>query len=295
VAGHKNHTGERRLLLTVILNVIITIAQIAGGFISGSIALISDALHNLSDSLSTVLAWFASRLARKPRTQRSSFGFQRAEILAAFINALVLIVLSGYLAIEAVKRFIHIREVDPAWMFWLGLLGLVANGLSVLILHGGRKENLNLKAAYLHLLGDAFTSFSVILGALFVHAFSWYWVDPLVTLIICGFLLVQTWSILKESVEILMQMAPAELDTSGITEAIRGIEGVQSIHHIHIWKLTDKKIHFEAHVVLTNDLPVSLTHTIRKQIGEKLLSGFGIAHTTLQFEFHRKEITGYDC
>jgi cobalt-zinc-cadmium efflux system protein len=293
--GHHHKRHEKKLLITVLLNVIITLAQIAGGIISGSLALISDALHNLSDSVAVTLAWMAGRLALRPRTDRSSFGFQRAEILAAFINALVLIAVSVYLVIEAFRRFVHLREVDPHWMLWLGLLGLLANGISVFILHSGRKENINLKAAYLHLAGDALTSLAVVAGAVAIRFLQWYWVDPMVTLFISGYLLFQTFSILKESVGILMQMSPAGIDPKDVAAAVTGIEWVESVHHIHIWQLNDSKIHFEAHIVLKSDLPVSATFAIRQAIKKDLLSKFGIDHITLQFEFLKDVIPGHDC
>jgi cobalt-zinc-cadmium efflux system protein len=291
---HHTHV-QRNLIITVVLNVIITITQIAGGIISGSLALISDALHNLSDSLAIILTWMANVVSRRPRTARSSFGFQRAEILAAFINGLVLVAISGYLVIEAVNRFIHMQNIDPRWMFWLGLLGMVANGISVLILHKGRKDNINLKAAYLHLLGDTFTSLAVIFGALAIYTMGWFWVDPLITLIISGYLFIQTYAILKEAIEILMQMSPTGLDPLEVKEAIRQMDGIQGVHHIHIWKLNDKRIHFEAHIELVNDLPVSSTHLFRNKIKEMLKTNFNIEHTTLQFEFIAGKVSGYDC
>jgi cobalt-zinc-cadmium efflux system protein len=291
---HHNHI-QCNLFITVILNVIITITQIVGGIISGSLALISDALHNLSDSLAIILAWAANIVSRRPRTARSSFGFQRAEILAALINGLVLVAISGYLVIEAINRFIHMQQVNPKWMFWLGLLGMVANGISAIILHRDRKNNINLKAAYLHLLGDAFTSIAVILGAMAIYTLGWYWVDPLVTLFISSYLFIQTFSILKEAIEILMQMAPTGLDPLEVEIAVRQLDGIKGVHHIHIWKLSDKRIHFEAHIDLENDLPVSSTHLLRKKIKAILKAKFDIDHTTLQFEFHSREITGYDC
>jgi cobalt-zinc-cadmium efflux system protein len=295
MTGHHHDHVQRNLIITVVLNVIITITQIAGGIISGSLALISDALHNLSDSLAIILAWAANIVSRRPRTTRSSFGFQRAEILAAFINGLVLVAISGYLVIEAVKRFIHMQQVDPEWMFWLGLLGLVANGISAFILHRDRKDSINLKAAYLHLLGDAFTSIAVILGAIAIYTLGWFWVDPLVTLLISSYLFVQTFSILKEAIEILMQMTPAGLDPLEVEKVLRKMEGIKGVHHIHIWKLSDKRIHFEAHIELENDLPVSSTHLIRKRIKETLKTEFNIEHTTLQFEYLMHEVKGYEC
>jgi cobalt-zinc-cadmium efflux system protein len=295
MTGHHHDHVQRNLIITVVLNVIITITQIAGGIISGSLALISDALHNLSDSLAIILAWAANLVSRRPRTTRSSFGFQRAEILAAFINGLVLVAISGYLVIEAVNRFIHMQNINPEWMFWLGLLGLVVNGISAFILHRDRKDSINLKAAYLHLLGDAFTSIAVILGAIAIYTMGWVWVDPLVTLLISSYLFVQTFSILKEAIEILMQMTPAGLDPLEVEEAILKLEGIKGVHHIHIWKLSDKRIHFEAHIELENDLTVSSTHLIRKRIKETLKTEFNIEHTTLQFEYLTHEVKGYDC
>jgi len=284
----REHTTQRNLLITVVLNVFITIAQISGGIISGSLALISDALHNFSDSLAIVLAWIANLLSVRPKNKRFTFGFQRAEILAAFINALVLVIISLFLIIEAVKRFIHLNEVDPVWMFWLGLLGLAANGISVYILHGGRKENINLKAAYLHLLGDMFTSLAVILGAIAIKFMGWYWIDPFVTIFISGYLLVQSFSILKESVEILMQMSPADIDTSRVGEALTSVEGILNVHHMHVWKLSDKKVHFEGHITLPADLYVSETASIHRRVKLILKEQFDIKHVTLQFEYKNK-------
>jgi cobalt-zinc-cadmium efflux system protein len=286
---------QKRLAVTVVLNMVITVAQVIGGIISGSLALISDALHNLSDVLAVVLAWVAHYLSGKPRTDRSSFGLQRAEILAAFINALVLMGISVYLVVEAVRRFLHPAQVDPQWMFWLGLLGILANGLSVLILHGGRNHNLNMKAAYLHLLGDTLTSVAVVAGAACIYFWGWFWVDPLVTVLISIYLSVHTWSILRESVEILMQMSPAGLDTAHVAQAIASVEGIRSVHHIHIWKLNDARIHFEAHVVLSGDTLVSETAPLRKKIKALLEEKFDISHVTLQFEVLSKGESDCGC
>lgn len=299
MSGHTHgHTEEKtgnKLAITIFLNIGITIAQVIGGLVSGSLALISDALHNLSDALAVVLAWVAHYLSGKPRTGRSSFGLQRAEILAAFINAMVLMALSGYLVIEAIRRFVHPETVDPQWMFWLGLLGMVANGVSVMILHGGRKQNINMKAAYLHLLGDTLTSAAVVAGAAAIHFLGWHWVDPLVTLVISIYLAVHTWSILRESVEILMQMSPAGLDPEKVSDAISGVEGVNSVHHIHIWKLNDARIHFEAHVVLPGDLMVSSTAEIHHRVKALLKKDFDISHVTLQFEYKNRTETDCNC
>mgnify|MGYP002354482882 CR=1 FL=1 len=203
---------------------LITAAQIFGGIISGSLALISDAIHNLSDTVSVVLAWVAQILSRKPATAKSTFGYKRAEIIAAFINSIVLIGISVFLVLESVKRLLDVREVDPRWMFWLGFLGLFANGFSVIILEHEKDKNINIKAAYLHLLGDALTSLAVIAGAVLIWTFKIYWADPVVTILISVYLFVHTLKLLKESVTILMQMAPVDINVAEIEKRLMEID-----------------------------------------------------------------------
>lgn len=278
------HTG-RNLAITVILNSIITIGQFAGGIISGSLALISDALHNLSDVISVILAWIAHRIGLKPRTTKSTFGYKRAEILAAFINAVTLIGVSVFLVFEAVQRFIEPKEIDYRWMLGLGILGLLANGLSVFILHDTKEENLNIRAAYLHLIGDAMTSVAVIAGAVCIWLFHIYWIDPLVTVLISVYIFVHTFKILKESVRILMQFAPTTMDQNAIVLVLQEIQEIKSVHHIHLWQLDDDKVYFEAHLVLSQNLPVANTHEITQKAKQLLSSRFGIGHTTFQYEY----------
>ena len=286
------HTG-RNLAITVILNGIITIGQFVGGIISGSLALISDALHNLSDVISVVLAYLAHRIGLRPQTQKSTFGFKRAEILAAFINAITLIAISVYLMVEAGKRFLNPQEVDCLWMFWLGIVGFVANGLSVFILHDNKNENLNIRAAYLHLIGDALTSLAVIAGAVCIWLFQVYWIDPLVTVLISVYIFIHTFKILKESVEILMQFAPSGIAQEEIVTVLLQIPEIQSVHHIHLWQLDDDRVYFEAHLVLAENRPVSDTHQITENAKRLLNSRFGISHTTFQYEYFQCE--GCNC
>lgn len=284
-----------RLIFTVILNLIITAAQIVGGIISGSLALISDAIHNLSDSVSVILAWLAQVLSRKPSTLKSTFGYKRAEILAAFINSIALIAISVYLIFEAIERLLYPQPVDAKWMFWLGLLGLIANGISVLILEREKNKNINIKAAYLHLVGDALTSLAVIAGAVLIWFFNVIWVDAVVTILIGLYLLIHTWKLLKESVTILMQMVPAEINIVEIETRLLQIEGLKHIHHIHVWNLTDKLLHFECHLNLEHDLQVSATTVIFERVRKILHDEFDIEHVTIQFEYGGKEKLGCDC
>jgi cobalt-zinc-cadmium efflux system protein len=290
-----NQVSLPRLIFTVILNLIITAAQIVGGIISGSLALISDAIHNLSDSVSVMLAWLAQVLSRKPSTLKSTFGYKRAEILAAFINSIALIVISVYLIFEAIERLLYPQPVDAKWMFWLGLLGLIANGISVLILEREKNKNINIKAAYLHLVGDALTSLAVIAGAVLIWFFNVIWVDAVVTILIGFYLLIHTWKLLKESVTILMQMVPAEINIVEIEARLHQIEGLKHIHHIHVWNLTDKLLHFECHLNLEHDLQVSATTLIFERVRKILHDEYDIEHVTIQFEYGGEEKLGCDC
>ncbi|OFX59761.1 MAG: hypothetical protein A2066_11360 [Bacteroidetes bacterium GWB2_41_8] len=282
--SHNHHTS-RNLAITVILNGIITIGQFAGGIISGSLALISDALHNLSDVISVILAYLAHRIGMKPQTLQSTFGYKRAEILAAFINAITLIAISVYLLIEAGKRFMHPKEVDYLWMLGLGFLGFVANGLSVLILHHNKEENLNIRAAYLHLIGDALTSVAVMIGAVFIWLFDVYWIDPVVTVLISIYIFVHTFKILKESVGILMQFAPPEIQQQEVILVLKEIPAIREVHHVHLWQLADHQIYFEAHLVLNENFLVADTQLITENAKRLLNSRFSISHTTFQYEY----------
>ena len=282
--AHNHEHTARNLAITVILNGIITVAQFAGGIISGSLALISDALHNLSDVISVILAYLAHVIGLRPQTQKSTFGYKRAEILAAFINAISLIAISVYLLVEAGKRFLNPREVDYLWMLGLGILGFFANGLSVLILHKNKEENLNIRAAYLHLIGDALTSLAVIAGAVCIWLFQVYWIDPLVTVLISAYIFIHTFQILKESVGILMQFAPPEIDQEKVVVEILKILEIKSVHHVHLWQLADHKIYFEAHLVLASNIAVSETNAITEKAKRLLASRFNITHTTFQYE-----------
>ena len=284
--SHDTHQiSKRKLLITIVLNLIITAAQIIGGLISGSLALISDAIHNLSDSVSIGLAYVAQILSGKPVTKKSTFGYKRAETLAAFINSVALIGISVYLVIEAVKRILTPQQVNADWMFWLGLLGLFANGISVLILQKEKDNNINIKAAYLHLLGDALTSLAVIAGAVLIWLFEIYWIDPAVTILISIYLFIHSYDLLKESVTILMQMAPSETDVSEIQKRLELETSLKNIHHIHLWRLTDKVAHFECHIDLEEDLRVSETNETFGIVSKILHDEFDIEHVTIQFEY----------
>jgi cobalt-zinc-cadmium efflux system protein len=285
--GHKaTEISGRRLLIATALNFVITVAEVAGGLLSNSIALLSDALHNLGDAVAVLLAYVANRVSKKLPTSRSTFGLKRVEILAALFNAVVIIVITFYLFREAYLRFLHPEPIKGLIMFIVATIGLLANIYAVLLLKSDAKSNLNVKAAYLHLLGDTISSVAVIIGSILIYFFEIYWIDPVLTVLIGLYILKEAYVVLKEAVNILMQRTPRHINLDTVKHALENIKGVENIHHVHTWNLTDKQIHFECHVNLKNDMAVSKTNAIRAEMEHRLHELFHIGHVTIQFEYN---------
>ena len=288
--SHNNQSdpSEKNLFITMVLNFLITIAEVIGGFISGSLSLISDALHNFSDGIAIIITYIAIQLGKKPRTLKYTFGLKRAEIIAAITNASTLIIISFFLIKEAIERFNNPTPISGNLMFVVAALGLVANVAGTLLLKKGSENNLNIRATYFHLLSDAISSFAVIIGALFIIFYKIYWIDPLLTMLISIYILKETYEIVKESVEVIMMSSPEGINLDELKFLIEEIPKVNNIHHVHLWKLNDNDTHFEAHVEVDN-ISVRDTSDIQKQIKKKLLSKYEINHITLQFECDRCE------
>ena len=200
-------------------------------------------------------------------------------------NAVVLVAISFYLFFEAYKRFRNPEEIKAGLMMIVAVIGLLANIAAMVLLRKDSHHNLNVKAAYLHLLGDTLSSVAVIIGGILIYFFDINWIDPLVTVIIGVYILKETVAILKETVDILMQSTPSELDLNRIKAEIEQMEHVSNIHHVHAWKINEKEIHFDAHIDLDEDLPLQQLVKIRENIEKKLINDFGVAHVTIQFEY----------
>lgn len=286
---HKKLSGKK-LLFSIILNIVITVAQVIGGIISGSLALISDAVHNLSDVISLIISYLANYLTnKKKQTLHYTFGFKRAEIIAAFLNSATLIIIAVFLAIEAVKRFNNPQIIGTDYVIWLALIAILANGLSVLLLKKDANNNLNMRAAYLHLLSDMLTSVAVFIGGFLMKWYEIYWIDALLTLIISVYLLYMSWNIFIDSLKILMLFAPTEIDIKDIVKDLCNLESVKSVHHIHIWQLNDHDTHFEAHVEFEKDIQISQFDKICTEMEIILSEKFHIYHSNLQPEFFRND------
>ncbi|NNM67000.1 MAG: cation transporter [Spirochaetales bacterium] len=268
-----------------LLNLAITAAEVAGGLISGSLALLSDALHNFSDGFSLVLSYAAFKVSGRARNRRKTFGYKRAGILAAMINSILLISVSVFLLQEALVRLFHPSEVQGGVVILLAFVGVVGNLFSVLLLHRGSRESLNVRAAYLHLLGDLAASFGVIAGGVFILVLHWKWIDPVVSILVSLYIFAQVWGILKKSFNILMQGAPEDFSVAEIEAAVRRVDQVFNIHHVHIWSLDEHELFLEAHLNLRQDLAVSETSEILNAISKILHDTFGIEHTTFQVEY----------
>lgn len=277
-----NKVSEKKLFWVILLNFGITLVEIVGGVVSGSLSLISDALHNFSDAIAVIISYIAIKLGQRENSLKHTFGLKRAEILAALLNSSVLVGISIYLFYEAINRFYNPEQIAGQMMLIVAIVGLLGNLLSIYFLEAGAHENMNIKSAYLHMLSDAISSVAVILGAIGIIYFEIYWIDPLLTIAIGVYVLYESFKILKKSVHILMEGAPVDISIEEIKEVVESIDGLKNVHHIHIWSVGEKDIFFEAHAEL-EDMMLSSAGQVRKKVEDKLLE-FGINHVTLQIE-----------
>ena len=288
-SGSNRDLKGRNLLISIFLNILITASQIIGGIISGSLALLSDALHNFSDVLSLVISYLANLLARKEASLNKTFGYKRAEILAAFINASTLIIVALLLIIEAIKRFFNPQEIESNLVIWLSFLAILANGFSVLLLQKDSKVNMNMRSAYLHLLTDMLASVAVLIGGLLMKYYEIFWVDSLLTLAIALYLIWVGVDLFRESFKVLMLFTPNDVHIKDIVKELSYIDEIKNIHHIHVWQLNEEETHFEAHVDFKSDITLSEFDLILNRMEAILLEKFQINHINIQPEFGKPD------
>ena len=282
---HHGPESDRGLLVAVGINVLLTLAQVMGGIISGSLSLIADALHNLSDAASLGIALFARTLSRKPADEFKTFGYQRAEVIAALINLTLLVTISLYLIYEAVWRIVE-PQVITGWIIILVAgIALIIDMITALITFKMSKDSINMKATFLHNLSDALASIGVIMAGTLILLYEWYWVDTLITFLIAGFVLWQGLTLLPKTIHLLMEGTPEELSSEDIKLSAEKINQVEDVHHIHIWHLDEHRIALEAHVVVTAD-KLKEVEVIKDQLKLLLKDEFNITHSTLEFESH---------
>jgi len=279
----------KRLLITIFLNIIITTAQVIGGLISGSLSLLSDALHNFSDVISLIVSYIASKLSKQKASINRTFGYKRAEILAAFINASTLVIVAILLIIEAVKRFQNPQEVASELVIWLSIIAIIGNGFSVLLLKKDAKNNINMRSAYLHLFTDMLASVAVLIGGLLMKYYQLFWVDSLLTLLIALYLIWVGYDLLKTSTRMLMLFTPDDINIKEVVRAVNKLPKVNKIHHVHIWNLSDDELHLEAHLDLTEDISTTAFNDLLLDIEKVLHEQFNINHVTIQPEFNKED------
>ncbi len=285
----KHEVKAKNLVYSILLNLLITIAQVVGGIVSGSLALISDALHNFSDVLSLVFSLIANKLSRRKASIDQTFGLKRAELIAAFVNAATLIIVAFILIYGAIERFIHPPDIKSNLVIWLAALGIAVNGFSVILLKKDADHNLNMKSAYLHLFTDMMASIAVLVGGLLMKFFGWFWVDSVMTILIAIYLIVVGIDLLLKSTKMLMLFTPAHIDIKEIVRAVHKVSGAGKLHHIHVWHLNEEEIHLEAHLDCPEDFTLTQFDEVLNRIELVLFEKFGINHTTIQPEFKKED------
>lgn len=279
--GESRSKNQRRLAWTFVLVVVYMFAEIIGGWLANSLALMADAGHMLSDAASLAMSLFALWIANKPRTDERTFGYYRAEILAALVNGATLVAMSIYIFYEAFQRFGEPPQVQGPLMMGVAIGGLFINLAGLWILHGGKSDSLNVRGAWLHVLGDTLGSVGAIVAGALIWTVGWNWVDPVASIIIAVLILYSSWELLRETVAVLMESAPGHIDVDEVRGAIVECDGVEEVHDLHVWSITSGMVSLSAHVVVDDVVAYS---ACLKEIRQMLDDEYGIGHTTIQIE-----------
>jgi cobalt-zinc-cadmium efflux system protein len=278
---HSPATYDRAFALGVVLNIIFVVTEAVFGVVAGSTALLADAAHNFSDVLGLLLAWGASYLARRPRSSRRTYGWRSSSILAALLNAVVLLVVTGGIAWEAVQRFGTPAHVGGGIVAWVALLGVGINTATALFFMSGRKSDLNIRGAFLHMVADAAVSAGVVVAGVAILVTGWVWIDPVATLLIAAVILGSTSGLLRESVNLALHAVPEGIDPEAVEAYLMGLRGVTAVHDVHIWAMSTTETALTAHLVKQDARD---DDAIIAEATRVLHDRFRIEHTTLQWE-----------
>ena len=284
--GHQHdhqHHLQGKFRFAILLTTFVFGVELVGGILSNSLALLSDAAHVFSDSLSLIMSWLAIYLSTRPATSSRTYGYHRTEVFAAFINGISLIAISGWIFYEAVQRFIEPEPVKSKEMLAVAIFGFIANMVIVWLFHGEGHKNLNVRSAVLHVIGDALASVGVIVGGVVIYYTSWFVVDPILSCGIGLVVLVGAIRVTKEAVHILLEGSPKHADAQKVAACISAIDSVKDVHDMHIWSLCSNYLALSTHVSIDDDARKS-SHELRQEINDKLQAQFGIFHTTIQIE-----------
>ena len=287
--GHDHSHGTENvsdgvLLWTVIVNLGLSVFEFVAGAISGSVALMADALHNTNDAAALLIAYIARRISRKGADEHYTFGYRRAELIGAMIQLTALILVGLYLVYEAVRRIFEPEPLLGGWIMAAAGVALIVDVITAWLLWSMSKGSLNVKAAFLHNLTDAGASVAVLLGGAAILWLNWTWVDPVITLIIAGYILYMSFGMLKKTSRILMEGTPTNLSVDEIKEALQNLDGIENVHHIHVWELDEHHRALEAHVVIGEACSIEELESLKATVKTCLGKHFSIHHSTLEFE-----------
>ena len=295
MAGHHHHHTPTGGILwaSLVVTLAFTGFEVFAGLRAGSLALLSDAGHNFTDALALLLAAVGLYFQTRPADQVKTFGYQRAGVIAAFVNAITLMVIALYIFWEAVSRLLHPQAVDDRLMFWVAVLALVVNGGIMLALNRSQKGDLNVRAAFIHMLGDAIGAGAIILGAIAIHYTGWTHIDPILSIALGGLIVYTAWDIVHESLNILLEGLPRGIELEKVTKAMSGVPGVLDVHDLHIWTLGSNTHALSSHVLI-DDMPHSESEAILKKLSS-VCCELGIHHTTIQFEHVKCVMSDNGC
>jgi cobalt-zinc-cadmium efflux system protein len=284
---HAPRHFDRAFGIGIGLNVLFVVAEVIFGVIAGSLALLADAGHNLSDILSLFLAWGAGRLARRAPTKRRTYGMRRTTILASLLNAIILLIAVGAIAWEAVRRFAETPEVSGPVVMIVAGIGVLINGVTALLFFGGRKHDLNIKGAFLHMAADAAVSLGVVVAGLIIHLTGAAWIDPVVSLVIVVVIGVGTWGLLRDSFNLALDAVPEHIDPADVRAYLEALPEVSSVHDLHIWAMSTTEVALTAHLVRPE---ASIDDPFLARVSHELYDRFGIEHVTIQVEHGRTDV-----
>jgi len=284
--GDLSLVGERRLWWAVLANMLLTVAQVIGGLFSGSLSLIADAFHNLSDAASLLIALIAIRIGRKPPDHFKTFGYKRAETIAALINLTTLVLIGLYLIIEAFHRFYDPQPIGGWIVIIVAAIALVIDIFTAVLTYSQSKSSMNIRAAFLHNVADALASIGVIVAGTLILLYNMIWVDAAMTLLISAYILWQGFSAMPQVIHLLMEGTPPHIDLGEITKAIENYDLVKNVHHIHVWQIDEQINALEAHIVIDNT-HIHVIEKLKSAIKSMLAEDYAIGHSTLEFELQQ--------
>ena len=291
--GHVHGTGNI-LGWSLLATTVFVLIELFAGLQAHSLALLSDAAHNFTDALAIGLAWVGLRMQTKPADETKTYGYHRASVLSAFVNALTLVALSAWILYESVLRLRNPEAVQESVMMAVAGLGLVLNGGIMLALRAGSKNDINIRSAFVHMLGDALGSVAIIMGAVAIRYTGWLRVDPVLSIVIALLIVWTAWDIIRESLNILLEGLPRGIRLVDVAEAMGGVTGVLGVHDLHIWSLGSKTHALSCHVLI-EDVPPSASDCILRSLNTLLEHKYGISHTTVQFEHVSCAISETGC